>query len=490
MRNTVLIVEDSRAFALSVEEAIRRGSTFDVLVALDYSQACKLLDKYSDEIFVAVTDLNLPDAEPGDAAKLMAEREIPCIAFTGNFSAELREKVLAWGVSDYVLKNDARDIDYVVNMINRLSANRNIRVLVVDDSCSSREIITALLEKLCYQVVAVDSGQHALEVISTGEAFRILLVDIVMEGMDGFQLLRNLRAEHDVTKMSIIGISGKSDSSEVAKFMKYGGNDFLLKPIEQEQLCCRVNSNAQLLDQFDSLNLLNLQKNELLGMAAHDIRGPLGVVMSGCSMLKKEVTSEHANMLVDLASEAADTMETLLDQLLDFSAIESASISINKTHFNLTKLLERIVRETTLLANDKQQNLIIDPMMEVVWVRADEVRIKEVLQNLISNAIKYSQKGGNIEIAISNNHKKVRIEVIDEAGGVPEDEQHHLFDAFCKISTQPTDGERSTGLGLSICQRIMNLHGGEIRYRDNRHIGSIFQVIIPDIEEHEILKKP
>jgi len=302
--------------------------------------------------------------------------------------------------------------------------------------------------------------------------------------MDGFQLLRTLRNKHDVTQMSIIGISGKADSIDVAKFMKYGGNDFILKPIEQEQLCCRVNTSAQLLDQFDNLNQLNLQKNELLGMAAHDIRGPLGVVMSGCSMLKKEVSTEHGNMLIDLTSEAANNMEALLDQLLDYSAIESASISINKTHFNLTELLDQIVKETRLLASDKQQNLIIDPMMETVWIRADSMRIKEVVQNLISNAIKYSQIGGNIELAISNNHKKARIEVIDEAGGVPDDEVHLLFEPFNNISTQPTDGERSTGLGLSICQRIMELHGGKVKYRPNKHIGSIFEVIIPCIEEH------
>ena len=484
MKNIILIVEDSRSFALSLEAAVRQGSSFDVLVALNYAQACQMLEKYKEEIFLAITDLNLPDAEPGDAAKLMATNNILCIAFTGNFSRGLREEVLSLGVSDYVLKNDKQDIDYVVNMINRMSNNQNIGVLVVDDSSSSRELLSALLEKQCYQVTVAASGKEALKLLAQGAQFRILLIDIVMEDMDGFQLLKALRKKHDVTQMSIIGISGKADSIDVAKFMKYGGNDFLTKPIEQEQLCCRVNTNAQLLDQFDNLNQLNLQKNELLGMAAHDIRGPLGVVMSGCSMLKKEVSTEHGRMLVDLTSEAANNMEALLDQLLDYSAIESASISINKTHFNLTELLDQIVKETRLLASDKQQNLIIDPMMETVWIRADSMRIKEVVQNLISNAIKYSQMGGNIELAISNNHKKARVEVIDEAGGVPDDEVHLLFEPFNNISTQPTDGERSTGLGLSICQRIMELHGGKVKYRSNKHIGSIFEVIIPCIEEH------
>jgi len=482
MKNTVLIVEDSRAFALSVEAAVREESAYEVLVALNYAEAQRLVESRGSEIFVAITDLNLPDAPDGAAAKLMVEQGIPCLAFTGNFSPNLRETVLRLGVSDYILKNGQQDIDYVIRAINRMSDNRKMKVLVVDDAQSSRAYLKSLLEKQCYQVSAVRSAELALGLLEQGEYFRIILVDLIMGGMDGFQLLGELRSRYDMTQMSIIGVSGKASSDQIAQFMKHGGNDFLLKPFQQEQVCCRVNSNALLLDQFDRLGSLNQKKNELLGVAAHDIRGPLGVVLSGCGMLKKDVSSEFSHTLVDLVSEAAGNMKELLDKLLDVSAIESANISIDSERINLSLLLEKAVKEIDLLANDKKQTLNLELSVEEVWVDADSVRMKEVIHNVISNAIKYSPLNAKIDICLSSNQRKARVEIIDEAGGIPEEERHLLFKPLCQISTKPTAGERSTGLGLSICQRIMKLHHGEIKYRANRQVGSIFEVTLPCVE--------
>ena len=479
MKNTVLIVEDSRSFALSVESAIKRDSSFEVIIALNYAEAVDLVNSNRDEIFLAVTDLNLPDAEDAEAVRLMSQENIPCIAFTGNFSSKLRDVVLNLGVADYVLKKGHQDIDYVVRTIKRLSINRTLKLLVVDDARSSREILKALLRQQCYEVTAVSSGRGALELLATGEKFRIILVDLIMDEMDGFQLLSELRKNYDVTQMSIIGVSGKASSEQIAKFMKYGGNDFLLKPFQQEQVACRVNANAQLLDQFDHLNELNEQKNELLGMAAHDIRGPLGVVISANSMLAREVQSDHGKMLVGLATEAADEMESLLNSLLDISSIESANISINLEKINLTLLLGKVVQDMRLIAQDKMQQLELEVSVQEVWINADSLRIKEVVQNLISNAIKYSPKNNKILVCLSSNQTKARIEVIDEAGGIPPEEQHLLFQAFSNISTQPTAGEQSTGLGLSICKKIINLHHGEVNYHSNRQVGSIFEVVLP-----------
>jgi len=483
MKNTVLIVEDSRSFALSVEAAINKDSSFDVILAYNYKQAVELVNANRHEIFLAVTDLNLPDAKDADAVRLMANENIPCIAFTGNFSSKLRNVVLNLGVADYVLKKGRQDIDYVVRTIKRLSTNRKLQLLVVDDARSSREVLRALLEQQCYEVTAVPSGQLALDLLAKGHTFRIILVDLIMDEMDGFQLLSQLRQNYDVTQMSIIGVSGKASSEQIAKFMKYGGNDFLLKPFQQEQVACRVNANAQLLDQFDHLNELNEQKNELLGMAAHDIRGPLGVVMSANSMLAREVQSDHGKMLVGLASEAADEMESLLNSLLDISSIESANISINFEKTNLTLLLGKVVQDMRLIAQDKKQQLDLEVSVQEVWVNADSVRIKEVVQNLLSNAIKYSPQNSKILVCLSSNQSKARIEVIDEAGGIPPEEQHLLFQAFSKISTQPTAGEQSTGLGLSICKKIISLHNGEVNYHSNRQVGSIFEVVLPLLDD-------
>lgn len=479
IKNTVLIVEDSLAFSAAIREAFYQKHNYEILVANNYQQALNLFEEHKDSIFAAVTDLILPDAEDGAATKMLIQNGIPSIAFTGNYSSELRKQILSWGVADYVLKQGQRDIDYVVATIHRLDENRKLKVLIVDDAPSSRAYLSELLEKQCFQVDSVSSGKEALKLIAAGYEARIVLIDLVMEEMDGFELLSELRLSYDNTQMGIIGISGLASSEQIAKFMKYGGNDFLVKPFEHEQVICRVNSIALLQEQFSRLNVLNEQKNELLGMAAHDIRGPLGVVMSCGTMLKRHISSDEGLMLIDLLVEASDSMEELLNSILDISAIEHATIKITPKKMNLSKLLNQLTLEMQLIAEEKKQKLFFTPCVNDVWIEADEARIQDVLRNVISNAIKYSPLGKTIEINISFNQKKARIQVIDEAGGVPASERHLLFQPFAKISTKTTGGERSTGLGLAICKRIIDLHQGMITYHPNKDKGSIFEIVLP-----------
>jgi len=426
-----------------------------------------------------VTDLNLPDARDGAAVELVTQSRIPCIAFTGNFSTELRAMVLKLGVADYVLKNSQSDILYVVKMIQRLRSNADMRVLVVDDFKATREYLGRVLESQCFDVVTVDSGETALEELERNCACRIMLIDLVMEGMDGFELLEEVRKRFDVTQMSIIGLSGKASSEQVARFMKYGGNDFLIKPFEQEQVCCRVNTNAQLLEQFDRLAELNEKKNRLMSMAAHDIRGPLGVVLSAASMLKREVSSEQGKMVTSLLADAADEMEELLNSLLDISVVQATELCLKLERVDLVELVNRVIAGMQIQLDAKDQTLELDLPRNPVWIVADPGRLKEVVQNLLSNAVKYSSRGGRIGLSVSVNPRHARIQVLDEAGGVPESEQSRLFEPLADISTQPTEGERSTGLGLAICQHIVSLHKGAISYRDNLHIGSLFEVVLP-----------
>lgn len=478
-KHTVLIVEDSPSFAATVEAAILDRYDYEVVIMDSFSKLKEQFSEFRDDVFVAITDLNLPDAEDGAAVKMLSAYDIPCIAFTGNLSSELRSKILSWGVADYVLKKGEQDIDYVVDMVHRIQRNPSINIMVVDDAKSSQAYLYEVLEKQCYKVETVSSGVEALELMDNGYEPRIMLVDLVMNEMDGFELLSEVRKLAGPEKLAVIGVSGFASSEQIAKFMKYGGNDFLVKPFEHEQVACRVNSNAQLLEQFDHLKKLNQQKNDLLGMAAHDIRGPLGVVMSASSMLKNEVITEQGMMLVNLAIKATKSMEELLNSLLDISVIEGTALDLVKDRMNLSALIKELVAEMTIMAEAKGQKLVLDSPVDILWMQGDEARIREVLMNLISNAIKYSPKDAEIEITLSHNQKKVRIQVIDQGEGIPEQECNLLFQPFAQISTKPTADERSIGLGLAICKKIIDKHKGKISYQPNGKQGSIFEVSLP-----------
>jgi len=475
-QNTVLIIEDSRTFAQSLTGIIKEYYDHEIIVAEKFSRAVELLEERSEDIFVVITDLNLPDAEDGATIRLVKAHDIPCIVFTGSFSNSLREDVLDLGVSDYVLKQGVQDLVYVARMVHRIYQNPTIDILVVDDSRSARVMIKELLSRQCYKVTAVSSGKEALEAFEKNPNFKIVILDLVMDEMDGLELLKRLRNQYDSTELAIIGISAVSSHLQVAKFMKYGANDFLYKPFEAEEFFCRVNMNAEMLEQFENQRILSKQKDELMGIAAHDIRGPIGSIKVGLSMIGKRVDDAKTKRFIDMAQESASDVMELLDSLLDMSAIESSVIKINPEELDLCALVALVIGQYKLWAEEKSQSITLDIQDEPVIVCVDKIRIKEVIVNLLSNAIKYSPISANITIKLSSETGAAILSIEDQGEGISEGEQNKLFEPFAKLSTQPTGGESSVGLGLAICKKIVDLHKAKIAYCLSPEHGSIFEI--------------
>ncbi|MCP5163064.1 MAG: hybrid sensor histidine kinase/response regulator [Hahellaceae bacterium] len=447
----VLIVEDSKAFAASLASLIQHE--FDVVLVHDFKSAKLELEQRAKEFFVSITDLNLPDAADGEAVSLVKSYGIPSIVFTGNFSNSLREDIQALGICDYVLKQGVHDLAYVANMVHRIYYNPNVHVLVIDDSKAARNVISEYLTRQRYHVTAVESGAEAIKLLQQYHDYQIVIIDLMLEGIDGFEVLKRLRARHDFSEMAIIGVSGRASQEQVAKFIKYGGNDFIRKPFEPEEFFCRINTASQTLEHFEKLRQLNDQKRMMLGMAAHDIRNPLGNILTGLSMLRKRNKEESTERMLNLVTQSATHMLELLNGLLDISAVEQSTISLNISDIDLREPLLKVKEEMSMWAGDKQQTLVLTVPMEPVIIQGDALRIQEVISNLVSNAIKYSPIGGNIEISLSFNEREALLQVKDQGVGVPVQEQPRLFDPFVKLSPRPTGGEQSTGLGLAICKK-------------------------------------
>jgi len=263
----------------------------------------------------------------------------------------------------------------------------------------------------------------------------------------------------------------------VAKFIKYGGNDFIRKPFEPEEFFCRVNTASQTLEHFAKLRQLNDQKRMMLGMAAHDIRNPLGSIMTGISLARKRNKDEAVGRLLELVSTGAHHMLELLNSLLDISAVEQSTISVNKEEMDLREPIKKVIEEMQLWAKDKQQQLDVKCPPTQVLIEGDALRIQEVISNLVSNAIKYSPLGSQIQVELGVDQLHAMLRVIDQGPGVPDNEMHRLFEPFAKLTPRPTAGEASTGLGLAICKKILDLHRASIRYKRMGSSGSCFEVV-------------
>ncbi|MCG8668649.1 MAG: hybrid sensor histidine kinase/response regulator [Pseudomonadales bacterium] len=478
MAKKVLILEDSKSFAALLATTLKQRQGYESEIAASLQAGEAILKERSASFFAVIVDLNLPDAPHGEAVDMVNEYHLPNIVFTGQLSEGLREDILAKGVSDYVLKSGQYNIDYVVDTIRRFELNKEVKVLVVDDSRIARKQMTRLLESQCYQVLDAESGLVALNMLEENPGISLVITDCHMEGMDGFELTQKLRETYPKEEMSIIGVSSQSGSSISAQFIKSGANDFIVKPFIQEEFNCRVNQNAETLANFAHLKALNAQKNFLMGMAAHDIRNPLGIISK---VVKRIVTTqperEKLNEYMDMVDRSCDGLLNLLGEILDLSRLESKDVILDKGDFHLADILKERVELAATHANEKKITLDVALAANPV-VSCDGKRIAQVIDNLLSNALKFSPNGSAVNVQLVAAENEVRLNIIDQGPGVKTDEEGMLFGAFAQLSAKPTGGESSSGLGLAICKSIVAAHGGEVGY-ERLEAGSCFYFQLP-----------
>ncbi len=245
-----------------------------------------------------------------------------------------------------------------------------------------------------------------------------------------------------------------------------------------------ANVQRELAAQNVMLARLNEEKNRLLGMAAHDLRTPIGVIRMYSEFLEEEIagslTSEQKSFLAVIHS-SSNFMLQLINDLLDVSAIGAGRLSLKREPTDLESLIRRIVEMNHALGARKRIGVkFLSPGRPVV-ARVDSGKIEQVLNNLISNAIKFSHPDTTVEVALGIDDGNDFVRVEDQGQGIPAEELNRLFEPFVTSSVQATAGERSTGLGLAIVRRIVEGHGGTISVRSEVGRGSAFTFTLPGL---------
>ncbi|CAA6603676.1 Response regulator receiver modulated diguanylate cyclase [Rhodospirillaceae bacterium LM-1] len=248
-----LVVEDSKFFNSIVSKAVGERVGAEVVSTLSLAEAIKAVTESELRFSLAVVDLVLPDAPNGEAVSWLQDQGIPCIVFTGVFSEDLRERLLAEHVLDYVVKETPSSLSYLVDLVGRLHRNRNIKVLVVDDSRTARGYAADLLKSYQFQVFEAESGEAGLGFLADNPDIRLVITDYNMPGMDGVEMVKRMRATHDQDRLAIIGVSSGGGNALSARFIKFGANDFINKPYLREEFFCRVMQNIRMLDMVERL---------------------------------------------------------------------------------------------------------------------------------------------------------------------------------------------------------------------------------------------
>ncbi|MGD2118076.1 MAG: diguanylate cyclase [Chromatiales bacterium] len=245
--DSVLIVEDSKSIATLLQASISRVPEIKSFLAGSLSEARIMLEQNARRFFVAILDLNLPDATEGEVVDLVQSKGIPVVVLTGSLDEKIRDRMFQKQVADYVVKRQLSGIEYVVRLTHRIYASRERHILVVDDSRSFRLYVESLLNNHGYRTLTAENGEEGLAILKEHPKIVLVVTDYNMPKMDGLDMILEMRKVRSCDDLAIIGLSDARQDGLSHKLLKNGASDFLGKPFQVEEFYCRVDQNIDMI---------------------------------------------------------------------------------------------------------------------------------------------------------------------------------------------------------------------------------------------------
>jgi two-component system, sensor histidine kinase and response regulator len=359
-----------------------------------------------------------------------------------------------------------------------LSDNKSI--LIVDDVSKNIQVLATYLKQEGYKLNFAQNGQEALK-HAQRQPFDLILLDIMMPEMDGFEVCRQIKKNKTTSDIPIIFITAKSDIESVTRSFEAGGVDYITKPFNGAELIARVKTHLNLKDKEMKLMELNETKDKFFSIIAHDLRNPFFNLMGLSDLLGSNINDYSQDEIVDIAnamSVSAKQGYDLLENLLDWSLVQSGRISYMPEKVNLLKVAKTNAGlfESNIRVKNIGISLLIDKELKVY---ADENMITTVLRNLISNAIKFSVRGSDVVIDAVRKDNEVLVSVTDQGTGISKENLDKLFKISTKVSVKGTENESGTGLGLVLCKEFVELNGGKIWAETKLGKGTTMRFTLP-----------
>ena len=304
-----------------------------------------------------------------------------------------------------------------------------------------------------------ENGQQALDMIKQKKP-DLLLLDVMMPEIMGLQVLHTLRQTYSMVELPIIMVTAIDEDQRIIRALELGANDYVTKPINFPILIARMQTQLTLAQ----LSLLN---TEFLNTASHDMRKPLSDIKdiankARLKLTNNEIDSDELMKKLTAISESASYAQGIADCILDMQASGLVQIQLTRTPVNLNQLANEILEKHRSRANHKKIGLISKYSEEKLLVEADRTRISQVLDNCVGNAIKFCSAGDIVTISVKTSGDMIQTEISDTGPGLSRTELENLFSRDAELSTRPTDGEDSNGLGLPICKELIELHDGSM----------------------------
>lgn len=373
------------------------------------------------------------------------------------------------------------------------------KILVVDDNLKNIQVIGNILREAKYIVGYATSGIQALSILQCSGGYDLVLLDIDMPEMDGYETCKKIRDDKNLDEVPIIFLTALSETENVVKGFKTGAQDYISKPFNSSELLVRVATHLQLkyksdlikkmneeleskvaertteLQQaYQELDNLDTMKTDFLYFISEEIRSPLNGIAGAINLIKNHEFSSTIKDMVDTLDRSTTKLESFINNALYFSNLTNKNYHLQKTDIDLNELIQFALLDLDDASKEKNVKFIIDNCRSNVIVNADKDLIYKALISILQNAIKYSSQDGKVTIGIKEYEAKITCSVTDESIGF----SNEVLEGLGKITK--ASGNRyfqKLGLSLYIVKQIMDLHKGEISIFNKENAGACVELI-------------
>lgn len=366
------------------------------------------------------------------------------------------------------------------------------KILAVDDN---KEALASLKNILSYdyEVITASDGKEAVDIALTEEP-DLILMDVIMPVMNGIQAMRAIKDDHRMTGTPIIIVTGCSDKQDMINGLEAGADDYVEKPFDPMALLARIaahlrtkalyDENKELARELEKKNRelersnarfseLDKLKTTFMAMAAHELKNPLNIINCYLNMLLEETINTRQTEILTSSLEGVECLAHIVEEMLDISTIDSGKVVLDIQEHDMVEVTNQVL--SLMRGEFERKDIKIVNPTGICPASFDFKRIRQVLINLLKNSIKFTQTNGAVSVSVKADSDNLTVTVSDTGEGISEMDIDKVFDEFYRCMRD----EEGSGLGLSICKKIVELHGGRIWVESIKDSGSTFYFTLP-----------
>jgi len=370
-------------------------------------------------------------------------------------------------------------------------------ILVVDDDPRNVRLMESILKSSGYPVLSASDGEQALEVIAKEHPDAVLL-DVMMPRMSGLEVCQKLRGQYETRLLPIIMVTALNALEEKVQALEMGADDFLSKPVNRVEMLAKLRSILRVKSLHDEVEQTRLQleaknqelvrleqlKEKLMQMVVHDLKNPLSGIVGNLQLMELQgpgMPADAFRQILDRTQEGARQLMGLILNILDVARMEEEKLVLRRRPLMPSALLGNCVRQEEGPSQKRGVKLIVQMEGEPEEVEADPELTGRVLANLLSNALKHTPPGGQVQMGAKDDGDRVKFWVRDNGEGIPAEILPRVFDKFMvgPEASDPSASVYGTGLGLTFCKMAVEAHGGSIWAESEPGEGSIFTFTLP-----------